>query len=258
MPKSDRRTRVGIVAAVTGMLLAAAAIATPPAIGKRGSDPVAVAAHFPQTAPVMVPGPGDATVTSSTLPASATQATVDLVPGPSQTAKDFDELTAAVVGNFPKLKRLNQKSRRILTCVFMTAGTLNNDFGFDQFRLSNPVYQVLALSECLQLVLALPAPAADVAGSAAATCKRLSETIPVQVTHTSSGFTGQVNATPRPAHGRSPVTVSCRRNGVAFRLTIRPSKHGRRLTQALGSTLGIGFVNRTTSPVDLRATIAVH
>jgi hypothetical protein len=257
MTKIDRRAR--FVAVLTGLLFAAAAVATPQAIGRRDLNPVAVAAHFPQTAPVVVPGPGDATVTSSTLPASATQATVDVVPGPNQTVKEFDQLTAAVVENYPTLKRLNQKSRRILTCVFMTAGTLSpNVFGAESFKLFDPAFQVLVLADCLRIVLALPTQASDVATSAAASCKRLRETIPIQVTHTGSGYTSRVNATPRAAHGRPPLTVSCRRRGPGFRIAIRPRKHGRKLTQVLGSTLGIGFVNRTTSPVDLRATIAVH
>ena len=241
------------------VLLVAFAAGAAPVGAQRASDPVAHTANFPQTADASVPGPGDATVESSTLPAFAAQASIDVQPLTPTDAKNFGEITAVVVSNYPTLGKLSKRAQGILTCVLLSAA-LTTQFGETGNVVdSNPLLQVLYLDECLRIALKLTMTHAPrVAGSASAMCFHVAQAIGIQITRSASGYRGVVSGRTHKPSGRSPLLVSCRRSGNGVQLTVRPRVRGRTLTQVVGPSLGIGFSNPGTKPVGVRATIAVR
>jgi hypothetical protein len=196
-------------------------------------------------------------VQSAALPASSTEATVDITP--DQAAKQFDQLATVFVAEFPSLKRLSVKSKRILTCVFMTAGTLVNTWSGESFQETNPALQLLFLDMCLKIALSLPVtPALATAGAAAAGCSQLQGSIGVTGSRSRGAVHVVVNGTPRSATARPPLAVSCRAHGSGIRMTVRSRKRGRSLRQLAGPRLTFGFVNRGTRPIPLHAKISVR
>jgi hypothetical protein len=247
-------------------LVAALALAVTVGFSARAdgrSGPIAVAAHFPQTATETVPGSGDGTVQSSELPATAAQATIDVQPNAPKGSDDirtFDDLTDVVISSFPKFGRLNRPAQRIITCAILS-DLYSNVEGLQPGVVdSEPVLQILVLDMCLRVALQLSSQQSHgaVAVARLPACRRLDAAIAIRVTRSGSGYRGQTVGRTRKPSSRSPLSISCRRRGTGFRLTIRPRVRGRKLRQVVGPTVGIAFVNPTNKPVGVRTTFAVR
>jgi hypothetical protein len=217
-----------------------------------------------ETTVATVPGPGDAMVQTDQLPASATQATIQVGPVTNTNlgGAGFDQLVDIVVTANPRFAKVNRTAQRIIACAFISAlfaGATTNAEGDEVFTETDPTYEVLALDMCLRIALSLSAKHAPNAGiSAAATCRRADRAIAMKITATGSGYRGQVNGrTHRPSR-RAPVTIACQRTAAGLALTIRPSTRGRTLQQSVGPTLGIAFVNPSNKPVGVRVSFVVH
>jgi hypothetical protein len=245
--------------ALAAVLMVAFAGYVSPVGAERASGPVAHASSWPQTADVTVPGPGDATVVSSTLPATATQATIDAQPQATTDAKTFGEITAVVVGHYPKLGKLSKRAQGILSCILMSA-VISTWYDSHALIVDNdPLLQLLYLHECLRIALQLTMThAQNAASSASAVCFQTGKAIGITVTRSSSGYRGVASGRTHKPSGPSPLVVSCQRNGNGVRLTVRPRVRGRTLQQVVGPSLGIGFANAGTKPVGVRATLAVR
>jgi hypothetical protein len=259
--------RSGVIAAVVAALFA---LAASPAATAHKPGPVAYVAFGShggvETAVETIPGPGDGAVETSNLPSSATQATIDIAPkNPSDSIKNFDDMTAAVVSAFPKFAKLNQTAQRIVTCAILSAlagtGLYNNEGDIDpRFDEKDSTLQLVILDSCLKIALALSAssPTGTAHDSAAAACRRAERSISIRLTHTSSGYHGQTVGKTRKAKGRTPLVVSCRHMGKGLRLAIRPGARGRTLLQVAGPNLGVAYVNPGTQPVGVRTTFTVR
>jgi hypothetical protein len=244
--------RLVALAAVVGAAMVALAPAPPAA---RGSGPKAVAANFPSSVEVGVPGPGDATVTSPTLPATAKRATITVTPDTSADARLFDLLTE-------ELTSKPTRGARVIACVLIYASVAASAPDEDvAFGLTDPTLQDLFLHVCLRLALALPTQhkASSAPSSASkASCSRVDKAIGVRITRSGAGYRAQVEGRTHKPRGRSSLVISCQHKGKGLQITIRPRLRGRTLQQAVGSTLGIGFTNPTTSrAVHVRTTFQI-
>jgi hypothetical protein len=261
---SRRRAAGAVLALLVAVLTAVLASAAPsPARAHGESGPVAVAAFGAdggtETAVATVPGLGNAAVQTDQLPATATQATVE-VARTAGDAKAFDGLVDVVISSFPKLAKANRTAKRIIACAFIASLKANPQYVFTQVSATeaDPTLEALLLAACIQIALSLPVQHAPDASISASTCHRVDSAIAIKITATSSGYRGQVNArTHKPSH-LAPVTVACQRTATGLALTIRPSAAGHTLVQAVGPNLGIAFVNRSSKPVSVGVSFVVH
>ncbi len=241
------------------------AVAAPAAVARPASDPVAVTAcageGCTETSNLTVPAGGQGETMTDQIPANATRGSINLQPEPSDDQKAFDGLVDTLLTDNTGLipAKLNQRSKRILTCVYLSYLPFTGDYP-DTFRLLNgTTYQALVLDACLQLALSFPTPpaAADAARSGSGPCARFGAAVTLKVTRTRSGFSGVINRAGRPS-GRHSATISCRRSGRGLSISIRPRVRGQKLRKAIGSNLGVAFVNPTKSSVGVRTTFKVN
>lgn len=253
----------------TGVIGAIAAIAaiTPAAQARPQSDPIAVAAcagdGCTESTTVTVPGGGAGETTTDNIPASSTRGSINLQPAGPSDQQDFDGLVSTLLDNNPGLvsPKLNQRSKRILTCVFLSYLPFASDNPDDVDRVVNArLLQPLVLDACLQLALSFPpTPAAiDEASSAAARCARFDAAMTLQITRSRSGYRGVISSKAHRPAGRSPAVISCRRSGRGLLLTIRPRRRGQKLPKVVGSSLGIAYANPGKKPVTVHTTFKVN
>lgn len=258
-----RRTiGTAVIAAVSAM----AAIA-PAAQAHPRSDPIAVTACAPsgctESTTVTVPGGGAGETTTDNIPASSTQGSINLQPAGPSDQQVFDGLVSTLLDNNPGLisPKLNQRSKRILTCVFLSYLPFTGDYAdkTDAVVLGH-IYQALVLDACLQLALSFPpTPAAvDTASSAGARCPRFNAAVALQVTRSRSGYRGVISSKARRPAGRSPAVISCRRSGPGLLLTIRPRVRGQKLRRVVDAKLGIAYANPGKKPVSVHTTFKVN
>jgi hypothetical protein len=243
------------------------AAATPAVVARPASNPVAVTAcagdGCTETSNLTVPAGGQGETMTDQIPAGATQGSINLQPEDNDPTgqKAFDGVVDTLLTDNPGLipAKLNQRSKRILTCVYLSYLPFTGEYP-DTFRLLNgTTYQALVLDACLQLALSFPNPsaAADATRSGSGPCARFGAAVTLQVTRTRSGYSGVINRAGRPS-GRHSATVSCRRSGRGLSISIRPRVRGQKLRKAVGSNLGVAFVNPTKSPVGVRTTFKVN
>jgi hypothetical protein len=239
------------VAVSAVVLSASASIARP----SRSSGPVAIAAGFPQSADVTVPGPGDGTVVSSQLPATTSEATMTV----EAAGKAFDQLTEDLAEQVPGLSDLTKRSQRIVTCFYVSGyhGLVFSDNSED-FDIEGASAAAAYLNVCLQLAFALSPPPTAAADAASNGCFQARKAVAVKFTRTRTGFRAHVHGTTHTPSGRGPLSVSCRHLGTKLQFTLRARARGRKLRSVVGSAVGIGFVNPSRSPVTVHATIAVR
>jgi hypothetical protein len=271
-------------ALIASLVTAGLLVLSPAAESGRPRGPTAVAACAPsgctESQNATVPGPGNAIGTTDQIPADATQGSIDVQPhcaapvardrahiACNQTdATDFDETTAAVVDSIPKIAKLSKKSQRILTCVFLSifsGQSYSNEYGttIDYSGSRAATWQAVFLQGCLQLALALnklsPA-AADRAHSATAGCSRFTASLVIQVKRVRGGFLATAHAVLTKPSRPAPISVSCKRSGQGFRLSIRPRARHRTLKQVGMTMLGIDYVNPGKRSVRIRTTFRVN
>jgi hypothetical protein len=256
------RRSIGIVAIATVATIAANCADVQ--AGPR-SDPLAVAACAPigctESTTLTLPAGGEGQAVTDAIPANATQGSINQQPTASTDQQDFDKLVNTLVSDNPNLipPRLNQRSKRILTCVFVSYGPLAFNYGDENFPVALAhIFQALALNACLKLVLSFPSGASDGARSASARCGRFDAAVAIQITHSRSGYSGVINGRTHRPSGRPPATISCRRSGRGVLLTIRPRVRGQRLRAVVGPMLSIGYRNPTNKPVSVATTFKVN
>jgi hypothetical protein len=259
---TSRRIGIGFVTTV----VAIAAIA-PAAQSGRRPDPIAVTACAPagctESTTLSVPGGGQAETSTDQIPASSTRGSINLQPeGPSDQVV-FDNLVSTLTEDNPGLipPKLNQRSKRILTCVFVSYLPFTSDYPDDGGVAARGRFlQPLVLNACLELALSFPsAPAAaDRASSASAKCPRFEAAVTLQITRSRTGYRAVISSKAHRTSGLTPAVISCRRSGRGLLLGIRPRARGRKLPQVIGPTLGIAYRNRTTRPLTVHTTFKVN
>jgi hypothetical protein len=171
----------------------------------------------------------------------------------------FDKLTEDLVEQVPGLQDLSKRSQRIVTCFYASGyhGLLFSDKETD-FDIEGASAAAAYLSVCLRIALALSPPPTAAADAASKGCFHARKAVAVKFTRTRTGFRAHVHGMTHTPSGRGPLSISCQRNGNKLQFTLRPRTRGRRLRSVVGSTVGIGFVNPSRSPVRVHAAIAVR
>jgi hypothetical protein len=209
-----------------------------------------------------VPAGGAGETLTDQIPASSTQGSINLQPAGLSDQQAFDGLVDTLLTDNPGLipPKLNQRSKRILSCVFLSYLPFTSDYPDKAPVATGSILQAFVLDACLQLALSFPpAPAAvDSASTAAAACARFDAAVTLQITRTRSGYRGVMSGKARRPSGRPPAVISCRRSGRGLLLTIRPRGRGRKLRQVIGAKLGIAYSNRTKKPVSVHTTFKVN
>lgn len=206
-------------------------------------------AHWPQHVDATVQPNGTVSETSSTIPATATVATVTVKP-PANQAGDF------FTGVATQIAKMGSKRERVLTCVaiYKALGDAFDDP--DKPENSSPTVRLLFMNACLELAFQ-DNPVAPARAVAAAACPVTTTTVPIKITRTSAGFTLRFRGKrTRPRH--PALKVTCRRAGGALKITMRPRSHGRSLRSVAGPKLSIGFYNHGSIAVPMRTTFAVR
>jgi hypothetical protein len=259
------RRAFGIGAMIAFATLAAIA---PAGYARPRSGPVARAAcdglDCVEQTTLTVPGPGTAETLANKIPSNATQGSINLQPAGPSDQQVFDSLVADLVANNPGLipPKLNQRSKRILTCVFVSYSLFKIPDDYPDKTgavVGVQLLQPLLLNACLQLALSFPNPpaAADVARSASGPCARFGAAVTLQITRSRSGYRGVISSKARPPAPRQPATVTCRRSGRGLVLTVRPRVRGQKLAKVIGPVLSIGYMNPTHNAVTVHSTFKV-
>ena len=198
--------------------------------------------NFPQSINQTIPSGGEAWATSSTLPPTATSATITVTP--SSAADD-----AAFAGLTSVLAATPSASTRLLTCIALYAFVQAWYGDFEDEELSDPSLQLLLLKACLTIAFNIsqqPQHGARAAAQAPAACPQKNVAVAMKVTSSGGTYHVHVKGATRRPRGRSPLVVSCRRLGAGIQISLHARTRGRPLTQVVGPTLGIGFLNRST------------
>jgi hypothetical protein len=258
------RRPIGVSVVAAAAVLAATA---PAAQAAPRQDPTAVTAcastGCTESTTLSVPPGGAGETTTDSIPANSTQGSINLQPvGPSD-QQAFDGLVNTLLDNNPGLisPKLNQRSKRILTCVFLSYLPFTSEYpDATSVVVTGTLLQVPLLNACLQLALSFPPTpaAADSAGSASARCARFDAAITLQITRSRSGYRGVIASKARRPTGRSPAVISCRRSGRGLLLTIRPRVRGQKLPKVVGPRLGIAYANPGKQPVSVHTTFKVN
>ena len=209
--------------------------------------------NFPQSINQTIPSGGEAWATSSTLPPTATSATITVTPSSPADNSFFGGLTTILAAT-------PSRSTRLLTCLTLYSFVQSYFGGMEDEELSDPSLQLLLLRACLTIAFNLPQTqhGALAASQAATACPRKSFAVGMRVTSSGGQYHVHVKGTTRRA-GRSPLVVACRRLSAGMQITLRARASGRPLTQVVGPTLGIGFLNRPGGrPVHLSTTFSVR
>ncbi len=253
---------IGVITAVAALV----AVAPAAQAGPR-SDPIAVAAcastGCTESTTLNVPAGGTGETVTDQIPASSTQGSINLQPAGPSDQQAFDDLVNSLLENNPGLipTRLNQRSKRILTCVFVSYLPFTSNYpDATDVVVRGHIYQALVLNACLQLALSFPpTPAAvDSASSASARCAQFDAATTIQITRSRSGYRGVISGKAHRPAGRPPATITCRRSGRGLLLTIRPRVRGQKLRQVVGPMLGVAYANRTKKPVSVHTTFKVN
>jgi hypothetical protein len=264
MDSARGRISVAIVAMALMAVLASPAQGGRPA--KRGRRPEPMAHVACRIAPgvlceesgsITMPPTSFGSQSTDTVPAKATQATVDLTPPPTtEDTAAFDHMVITLAdAKFPKLTRLSKASRRILGCVLFSYSAVADTDVRTNITTVDPTYQLLALDLCLRTAAQIAAANAPPSASdASAACSRAAKAVPITVTRTRSGYVGKATGTTHTLSGGLPLNISCRRIGRGLRFTLRPSARGTKLRQLIGSKLSIGFVNPSNKSTRINTT----
>ena len=237
---------------VMGLVAIAGCVAMPAAAGAFG------ASGGTEVGNGTAPANGDLVTQTDAIPANATDGSFGVKPEEGGDPHAFDEITAALVEDFPPLQKVSKRNQARLSCVLLSFLPLaykpeNSPVTFEDLKL-----QVALLNVCLQLAQSIPVPAAaiDRAGTAGA-CGRADVGVTVRITHTRSGYTvsvvGKTGKVSRPR-----LQVSCGHQGHGLLVGVRPRKRGQTLPQAGVSSLAIAYRNPTKKSVGIRTTFKVN
>jgi hypothetical protein len=211
-------------------------------------------AGFPQSIKTNVPAGGSAEITSSGLPTTAKQGTIEVHPLPGQLAL-FAELVDTFAG-------LPSPAARFLFCVLASASAKKFDDLSEDFTVRAPNLTVLFLKACINFVLQLELSSSANAPAFSATattkpCWKTAREISIKVTHANGTYTLHAHGTTHKPTHKNPAQVSCvvKNHGTFF--TLKSAVKGKTLRKVVGPKLSIGFVNRGSKPVTVKTTFAV-
>jgi hypothetical protein len=235
------------------------AVITTCAVGTAAAPALACAKKgCTETSTGTAPAGGSLLTHTDQVPAGATTGSFKLEPLPGTDPHAFDEVTSVLVESFPWLAKTSKRNQARLACALLSylpfaAGPTDQPITYE-----NAERQVMLLTICLRMAQSIPAqPAARVeAHSAASACGRFDAGVNVKVTHTKSGYRGEVTTKiTKASHPR--LVVSCHRSGGGLLLNVRPRKHGQKLRAAAGPTLAIAYANPSSKPVGIKTTFKV-
>lgn len=252
MRQGGNRSIVVIVAAVIGCAATASI-----AMGD-SSGPVAriacaeTATSCQESGDNTLPANGYGSQSTDTVPTRATSGTELVAPFNAEELDSFDSNWETIVGAFPKLGGIkNVFVRRVLTCaVFAPAASAYlRFFGSAPDARATDTSQ-LFLTLCLQIVYQTQLAQREqlAAGTASAGCSPALQSIPIQIKRSGGTYVARLAGTPRRVR-RTPLVVSCRRQGQGLRISMHPRARGRTLRQVIGGHMGIGISNPTNTPV---------
>jgi hypothetical protein len=211
------------------------------------------AAGFPQSIKEKVPAGGTGEATSSAVPSTAKQGTIEVDP---TTNDDTFKHLALVLSKTPS------KAKRLLTCLEIALSPLPYADGPEDFEDTANTLFALFLKGCIDLAMQLPVKQAAAFGPYTPTattpgCSRLAKSISITITHANGKYTLHAHGTTHKPSGTLPAQISCRRKGHGALLTVKSSTKGKTLRQAVGPNLRIGFANRTKKTLGVKTTFAV-
>jgi len=200
-----------------------------------------------------VPANGSEIVTRSPMPSSSTSAYIG-VTAPDSPSTIFDSLTQT-------LSSKPSFGQRAIVCVLIYSqlrhyGETENK----SYSVTEPTLQDLFLNVCIELALSLPETpsAAHEAGRAAtAKCGIADRAVHVTITRSGSGYSATTSG---PSYVAKPpgLRVACTRTATGLTITEKPrSRHGK-LVKVTGPTVGLGFVNGSSSPGKLKVSLGVR
>jgi hypothetical protein len=204
------------------------------------------------------PANGSMLTHTDRIPANATKGSFKLEPLPGTDPHAFDEITSVLVEEFPWVGKASKRNQARLACALISYLSLAAPPADQPITYENVERQVMVLTICLRMAQSIPAQAKarEGAHSAASACGRFDAGVDVKVTHSSSGYRGEVVSKIKKAtHPR--LVVSCSRSGSALLLKVRPRKHGQKLRAAAGPTLAIAYANPTSQPVGIKTTFKI-
>lgn len=241
--------RLSLGLAVIATCAAGTAAAPAMACGKNGCT---------ETSTGTAPANGSLLTRTDDIPAGATNGSFKLEPLPGTDPQAFDEITSVLVEGFPWLAKTSKRNQARLACVLLSYLPFTNTPADEPITYDNVERQVMLLTLCLRMAQSIPAPAARVgARSAASACGRFDAGVNVRVTHSASGYHGEVTSSIHRA-SRPKLRVSCKRSGNGLLLKVRPRKRGQKLRAAAGPKLAIAYANPTSQPVGIKTTFKVR
>src|SRR5581483_5451247 len=211
---------------------------------------------------VDLPPNGYASQTTDTVPSQSKESDSLLEPFNAQDLAAFDSLWDTVADGDPKFTGINNTTvRRVITCSIMAKGFANVYGAFSSKVKVNAevkgtnAYAAL-LSVCIEAAVtgqqAATPPSADLASTRS--CTQAVISIPIQISHSSSGYLVRANSPAHKATGRKPLAISCQAKGNGLLIKVRPRRHGQKLRTVVGGHFSIGYSNPTSSPVRVHTT----
>jgi hypothetical protein len=210
---------------------------------------------------VDLPPDGYASQTTDTVPSQSRESDSLLEPLGQNELAAFDSLWETVADGSPKLADIkNTTVRRVLTCSIMARG-FANFYGVFSSKVKvnaqvkgDNAYAAL-LSICIEATITGQQAAGVAADQASvASCSQAVVSMPIQISHTSSGWLVQVNSPVTKASGRKPLAISCQPKGKGLLIKVRPRRRGQKLRKVIGGHFSLGYANPTTSPVQVHTT----
>jgi hypothetical protein len=168
------------------------------------------------------------------------------------------------VGPFDGLHQT--QSRRVVGCVLLSLAavdykeTRHPGSFYDDITVSGTGGQVAFLQVCLQLVAYLQAAEQEYGARDAAAstrCSRQQLAVVVAVSRAGGRYKARITGVPLVTNRPTAIAVSCRRSGASVKLTLTPRRH-RTFKQAGTTSLAIGYVNRSKTPLADRTTFKIN
>lgn len=246
------------VAAATSLVVLGATFSATPVQAREPADQRVAASkvgvmregdHLPASADTNVPPRGTSMLTSPTLAPDVTAVKITLKPKNPAEDEEFDQFFTSV-NSMPK-------SKRLLACTMMYQLVASPEDTYNYERHVDAGAVTVAgslLLACLRFAGLLQSHSTGAGQQRAATkCGRTVPSLPMKVTHDSSGYTVTADGTPQ-AFRKSRLKVRCKFVGDALVVTVKSSKKGQPLRKAAGKKLMIGLA----SPPDAETSVPVR
>lgn len=165
-----------------------------------------------------------------------------------------------------------KKNQRVIACAFLSLTAVNYQVDFKAIGGGSvgsyttvsvnggTDAQAAYLGLCLQVAAAISAieeSGGTAADRASAGCSQGQAALTVSLTRARGRLQAKIQAPPRLWTRSTAIAVSCRRSGVGLKLAIAPRR--RRTFKQVGvKSIGIGYVNKSKTPLAIRTTFKVN